>query len=575
MTILMKIRGLQKSFGEQTILKNIDFDISNQERIGLVGYNGAGKTTLANILSGHIKADKGTVQTDRTLKIGYLLQSIEYSIHDFNSILTDDEGGKLYQLTSRLGLSKVQSWNSERLSHLSGGEKLKLALAHVWKTMPDLLILDEPTNHLDLKGISWLLEELQQYRGAVLIISHDRYFLDQSVSKILELEDGKLHTYQGNYSAYRQEKKRLYEERLHQYEVQQKQKERIESQIATLQNWSQKAHRDSTKQGSRSERRQLGFKEYHRVKAKKLDNQVKSKLKRLEQELEKNKAEKPQEAESVNFQFSSGEKRGKRIIEAKGLTKAFDGRTLFKDSHFYVKHGERIGLIGDNGCGKTTLVKMMLDAEPATAGTLWKSRSVKAAYLSQDVSDLSVDQTVAEVLNLSDRAEIANARTILANMGIKENRFHNEIGTFSLGERTRIKLAGMILKDYDLLILDEPTNHLDLPSREQLEQTLLEFQGTIIIVSHDLYFTDQLCNKLLVFENGRITRVETGLKDYRSRKKQRHAKRDEEERLRIENRMTAVLGELAGLTPQDPRYHELDQEFSELAKRKRAFLEKE
>ncbi|MBJ4371325.1 ABC-F family ATP-binding cassette domain-containing protein, partial [Salmonella enterica subsp. enterica serovar Kentucky] len=175
------------------------------------------------------------------------------------------------------------------------------------------------------------------------------------------------------------------------------------------------------------------------------------------------------EAASVNFQFSSGEKRGKRIIEAKGLAKAFDGRTLFKDSHFYVKHGERIALSGDNGCGKTTLVKMMLDAEPATAGTLWKSQSVKAAYLSQDVSDLRVDQTVAEVLNLSDRAEIANARTILANMGIKENRFHDGIGTFSLGERTRIKLAGMILKDYDLLILDEPTNHLDLPSREQLE----------------------------------------------------------------------------------------------------------
>ncbi|PAE65379.1 ABC transporter ATP-binding protein, partial [Bacillus licheniformis] len=371
------------------------------------------------------------------------------------------------------------------------------------------------------------------------------------------------------------EKKRLYEARLHQYEVQQKQKERIESQIATLQNWSQKAHRDSTKQGSQSERRQLGFKEYHRVKAKKLDNQVKSKLKRLEQELEKNKAEKPKEAASVNFQFSSGEKRGKRIIEAKGLAKAFDGRTLFKDSHFYVKHGERIALIGDNGCGKTTLVKMMLDAEPATAGTLWKSQSVKAAYLSQDVSDLRVDQTVAEVLNLSDRAEIANARTILANMGIKENRFHDGIGTFSLGERTRIKLAGMILKDYDLLILDEPTNHLDLPSREQLEQTLLEFQGTIIIVSHDLYFTDKLCEKLLVFENGRITRVETGLKDYRNRQKQPHAKSDEEERLRIENRMTAVLGELAGLTPQDPKYHELDQEFSELAKRKRAFLEKE
>lgn len=165
MTILMKIRGLEKSFGEQTILKNIDFDISNHERIGLVGCNGAGKTTLANILSGHAEADKGTVQTDRTLKIGYLLQSIEYSVHDFNSILTGDEGGKLYQLTSSLGLSKVQSWNSERLSHLSGGEKLKLALAHVWKTMPDLLILDEPTNHLDLKGSAGSLKNCNNIKG--------------------------------------------------------------------------------------------------------------------------------------------------------------------------------------------------------------------------------------------------------------------------------------------------------------------------------------------------------------------------------------------------------------------------
>ncbi|MED1741279.1 ABC-F type ribosomal protection protein [Bacillus swezeyi] len=569
MTILMKIRGLQKSFGEQTVLKNIEFDISNQERIGLVGYNGAGKTTLANILSGHTEADQGTVQTERTLKIGYLLQSIEYSLNDFSSILTGDESGTLYQLTSRMGLSKVQSWNAERLSHMSGGEKLKLALAHVWKTMPDVLILDEPTNHLDVKGINWLLEELEKYQGTVFIISHDRYFLDQSVSKILEIEDGELHTYQGNCTAYRQEKKRLNEARMHQYEVQQKHKERIESQIAGLRHWSQKAHRDSTKEGT------TGYKEYHRVKAKKLDNQVKSKRKRLEQELEKNKAEKPKEEGAVGFQFSSGERRGKRIIEAQDLTKSFHGRTLFKDSHFYIKYGERMALVGDNGCGKTTLVKMMLGIEPVTDGTLWKSRSVKTAYLSQDVSDLRADQTVAEALNLSDRDDIANARTILASMGIKEDRFHQEIGTFSLGERTRIKLAGMILKDYDLLILDEPTNHLDLPSREQLEQTLLEFQGTIIIVSHDMYFTEKLCDKLLVFEQQRITRIETGLKDYRNRKKQIHAKSGEEERLKIENRMTAVLGELAGLSPEEPRYHELDQEFSDLLKRKQAFLEKE
>ncbi|ASB88957.1 ABC-F type ribosomal protection protein [Bacillus sonorensis] len=562
MTVLMKIRGLKKSFGDQTVLKNIEFDLATNERIGLVGYNGTGKTTLANILAGRMDADQASIETAYPLKIGYLLQSIEYSIHDFSQMLTDDESGGLYKLTSQMGLSKVQAWKTERLRHMSGGEKLKLALAHIWKTMPEILILDEPTNHLDINGINWLLEELETYQGAVLIISHDRYFLDQSVSKILELEDGRLHAYQGNYSDYQREKKRLYEERLHQYEEQQKYKQRIESQIANLQNWSGKAHRDSTKKE--------GFKEYYRLKAKKLDNQVKSKLKRLEQELTKHKLEKPKEEESVKFQFSSNEKRGKRIIEAKNLAKAFDGRTLFEDSSFFIKHGERIGLVGSNGCGKTTLIRMILEGEPVTSGTLWKSRSMKAAYLSQDVNDLNTDQTIAQALQLSDRDKTATVRTILANMGIKENRFDRPIGTFSLGERTRIKLAGMIVKDYDILILDEPTNHLDLPSREQLEETLLEFQGTIIIVSHDVYFMEKLCDKLLVFENGKVQRIERGLKDWQNKKEKPKTEHDEAERLRIETRMTAVLGELAGLSHEDPRYHELDQEFSQLLKMKQA-----
>lgn len=566
MTFLMKVRGLKKSFGDQTILKNIEFDMTRNERIGLVGYNGTGKTTLANILAGHMEADKGSIQTERALKIGYLQQSVAYSVNDFSDMLGGDESGGLYQLASQLGLTKVQSWNAERLHHMSGGEKLKLALAFVWQTMPDVLILDEPTNHLDANGISWLVEELRAFQGAVLIISHDRYFLDQSVSKIFELEDGLLHAYEGNYSAYRSEKKRRYEAQLHQYEVQQKQKERIESQIANLQNWSQKAHRDSTKKE--------GYKEYYRVKAKKLDNQVKSKLKRLEQELEKNKAEKPKGEETVKFQFSSGEKRGKRIIEAKNVTKAFGGRTLFEDSSFFIKHGERIGLVGSNGCGKTTLIRMMLEEEPATNGTLWISRSIKTAYLSQDVNDVNENQTAAEALQLFDRRDLAHARTILANMGIKEDRFDRKIGTFSLGERTRIKLAGMIVKDYDVLVLDEPTNHLDLPTREQLEDTLLDFQGTIIIVSHDRYFTEKLCDKLLVFEKGRIRRIETGLKDYQSKKEDPQIDHDEAERLRIETRMTAILGELSGLTEENPRYQELDQEFIKLLKKKQSLSKK-
>ncbi|MDA7027849.1 ABC-F type ribosomal protection protein [Bacillus sp. CLL-7-23] len=561
MTVKIKVSGLQKSFGDQHVLKDIHFQIKQGERIGLVGSNGTGKTTIANILSGHVGADYGSIQTESNLKIGYLEQSIEYSINDFHHILTEDGNGDLFQMTSQLGLANIQNWHNEKIHHLSGGEKLKLALASVWKTAPDLLILDEPTNHLDLKGVNWLIEELKTFKGAVLIISHDRYFLDQSASTIFELENGELDVYQGNYSAYNKEKKRLSEAYLHQYEVQQKQTEKIESQITKFQNWSEKAHRESTKKD--------GFKEYYRVKAKKLDHQAKSKIKRLKKELEKHKLEKPQE-EAINFQFVSGEKRGKRIFTAKNITKAFNGRMLFTNSNFYIQHGERIGLIGHNGCGKTTLLRMMLGMDQATAGTLWKSPSVKVAYLSQDVSDLKEEQTVREVLQLSDEQEIKKARTILANMGIKKERFHQKIETFSLGERTKIKLAAMMLNDYHVLILDEPTNHLDLPSREQLEDTLLKFAGSIIIVSHDVYFIEKLCDKLLIFEEGCIKRVETGIKASQQRQKQ-PIKEVEEELLRIENRIAVILGELAQLSPQDQKYAELDEEFLRLLKRKQTF----
>ncbi|MDA1475098.1 ribosomal protection-like ABC-F family protein [Bacillus changyiensis] len=554
MTVLMKVSGLQKSFGDQHVLKNIQFQIKQGERIGLVGLNGTGKTTIANILSGHVGADDGSIQTESSLKIGYLEQSIDYSINDFYHILTEDGNGDLFQMTSQLGL-EIQNWQNEKIHHLSGGEKLKLALASVWKTAPDLLILDEPTNHLDLNGINWLIEELKTFTGAVLMISHDRYFLDQSVSTIFELENGELDVYQGNYSAYNKEKKRLFEVYLHQYKVQQKQTDKIESQIAKFQNWSEKAHRESTKKD--------GFKEYYRVKAKKLDNQAKSKINRLKKELEKHKLEKPQE-EAINFQFVSSEKRGKRIYTAKNVTKAFNGRMLFTNSNFYIQHGERIGLIGHNGCGKTTLIRMMLGMEQATDGTLWKSPSVKVAYLSQDVSDLKEEQSVREILQLSDEQEIKKARTILANMGIKKERFHRKIETFSLGERTKIKLASLMLKDYHVLILDEPTNHLDLPSREQLEETLLKFAGSIIIVSHDVYFIEKLCDKFLIFEEGCIKRVETGMQVGQQRQKQPI----KEELLKIENRIAVILAELADLSPQDQKYAELDQEYLILLKRK-------
>jgi macrolide transport system ATP-binding/permease protein len=567
--IVLKVKGLQKSFVDRVILKDIDFDIKQGERIGLVGYNGTGKTTLANILFGKIIPDKGMIEKAKDCKMGYLTQSIDYEFSNLDdSLFTHSD---ILQHTSQLGLNKVYEWEQKRLNTLSGGEKLKLSLSMVWSTNPDILILDEPTNHLDFKGIEWLIAELEKFPGPVIIISHDRHFLDKTVKRVFEIEDCKIHFYNGNYTDYRKEKQKRFETQQHQYTVQQRYKEKIEMQMDQLKNWSEKAHRDSTKQGSSSERRQIGFKEYHRVKAKKMDIQVKSKLKRLEAELEKNKIEKPSEEGKIQFQFNNHGKRGKRIIEAKALTKLFEQRTLFHRSHFYINQGERIGLYGENGCGKTTLIKMFLDQESISDGELWKSPTLKLAYLSQDVSDLPEEQNAIDALGLTNQSDIHHARALLANLGMKEKIILKPINTLSLGERTRVKLVDMLMKEYDVLILDEPTNHLDLPSREQLEKTLNEFTGTIITVSHDYYFLNKICDRLLVFENQTIKRLEIKPEEYLYGGKEKS--NQEEQLMVIENRIATVLGELSLLDQTNPRYLELDQEFNKLLKEKRSLLE--
>ncbi|WML26632.1 ribosomal protection-like ABC-F family protein [Neobacillus sp. OS1-33] len=563
---IIKVIGLEKSFHLRKVLDNIQFEIKNGERIGLVGYNGTGKTTLANILFGKITPDKGVIEKSSDLTIGYLSQSIDYEINDFQQSLTGSTSKGIFQHASELGLHKVSDWEEDRLNHLSGGEKLKLALSMVWATKPDLLILDEPTNHLDYKGIEWLVTELEKFPGPVLIISHDRHFLDKSVKRVFELEHGKLHFFNGNYSDYRKEKQHRMENQQHQYSVQQRQMEMVELQMEQLKSWSEKGHRNSTKQG-----RDFGPKEYHRAKAKKRDNQVKSKMKRLQNELEKNKLEKPAEEVQIRFQFDTQGKRGKRIIEAKHLKKSYKDRTLFYNANFYINHGERVGLIGENGCGKTTLIQMILEQESYTEGDLWKSDSIKIAYLSQDVDDLPSDKTSIEALGYTDQKSVLKARTLLANLGLKEALITKPIGTLSLGERTRVKLVDMLMKEYDVLILDEPTNHLDLPSREQLENTLSEFSGTIITVSHDYYFLNKLCERLLVFENQQIQRFEMKPEEYFNKDEKKEVN-DEEALLLIENKMAMILGELSIIDQKDPKYRVLDQEFKELLKQKRELI---
>ena len=564
--VMLRVKGLDKSFHIRKVLENLQFDIKVGDRIGLVGSNGSGKTTLAKLLLGKLSPDAGMIEIADHLKIGYLSQSVEYEVNEFGQIHSYSDKD-LYQYTKELGLNKAYDWNHERLLHLSGGEKLKLALSNIWASKPDLLILDEPTNHLDFKGINWLVSEIGRFAGAVFIISHDRHFLDQTITQIMELENSKIHFYNGNYSDFLLEKQKRIESQRHDYNVQQRQIERVESQMQQLKSWSEKAHRDSTKNGSGPTKRQNGIKEYHRVKAKKRDSQIKSKMKRLESELTKNRIEKPAEEVKVEFQFDASGKRGKRIIEAKNLAIEFADRVLFKDTLFYINHGERIGLLGDNGCGKTTLIKIILGEESRFKGELWKSDSLQIAYLSQDVDDLPADKTALEVLGYTDRDDIYRARTLLANLGLKEQEIIKPIGNLSPGERTRVKLTDILMKEYDVLILDEPTNHLDLPSREQLEKTLSAFTGTIITVSHDYYFLNKLCDRLLVFDGQKVRRVEKKPDDYLNPVK--NPETNEEALLIIDNKIAVILGQLSMMDQKDPQYSLLDREFNLLLKQKR------
>ena len=584
--LLLQCHNIKKEFGIHEVLKSVSLDLEEGECVGLVGKNGAGKTTLANILYGELKPEGGEIIWHRKdVRIGYLRQSVYYTsdvLHDFHSGQEDPaQIQEFLHAAGELGTEKVSRWEEERFANLSGGERTKLALAQIWSAQPDLLILDEPTNHLDFQGVEWLVGELAGYPGTILVISHDRYFLDQTVNRILEVEDGVLCEYHGNYSFYRKEKRKRQEDQMHAYEMQEKRKEKLDSEIRQLRQWSGKAHRDSTKKGAKSGNK-FGTKEFYRVKAKKMDRQVKSRTKRLEK-LRTEGISKPKEEFQVSFALNDAQKHGKRVMEASNIQKRFGDRVLFRKSSFTLLRGEKVGLFGPNGCGKTTLVKAIIGQEPIE-GTLFVSSSVSIGYMSQDVLDLESSKTAIDLFPAPNRREQGKIRTMLANLGFDGEMLREPLKSLSLGERTRLKLAALVLGGDDLLILDEPTNHLDLHAREQLEEALDQYEGTILLITHDRYMLERVCEKLLVFEDGRIRRVEYGVEEYLKKtgscglhkkesevkKQNRPGKRAEpirssdEERMLLENRITAVLGKLSAEKPGTPEYQALDAEFREL-----------
>lgn len=304
------------------------------------------------------------------------------------------------------------------------------------------------------------------------------------------------------------------------------------------------------------------------MKAKKRDVQIRSKQKRLEGELEKNRIDKPEDEIGVSFDVKGRKKKGKRVLELKGVRKVFDGQQLFANVSFTVQAGERIGLIGSNGAGKSTLFRMIL-GEETYDGDLWTTAGMTMGYLSQTVLDLPDNMTMAEYFYVDTFQERGLIRTNLMNLGFTKEHWHLPLSALSMGERVKVKLMQFILEGVDVLVLDEPTNHLDLPSREELEETLESFPGTLLFASHDRYFTDRMAGGLLVFDKGTIRKVPMTLAEWRERGVMVRPEEAAQERLRLETELQAVLGELSLMKPADKKYAELDRAFNELSRRLR------
>ena len=522
--ILLSLQGIRKSFGDNEVIRDATLTLQEGERMGLVGVNGSGKSTLMKIIAGLESADEGIVSLQKGLKIGYLAQQGELTGEEtvrrvlesvFDPILRLEEEMRETerqmaeaagdpQLLSRLGSrydaqtrafedgngygwrSTVQGvlaglnlreYSEMKTSRLSGGERTRLCLGRMLLTQPDLLLLDEPTNHLDLKSIAWLEEFLGTYRGSVLVISHDRYFMDHVCNRMAELLMGNVECYDGNYSQYLEKRTAVYESRMKAWENQQKEIARQEAIIAM-------------------------FRRFNREKSIRLAESREKRLEKVE------RLEKPKEEGEIHFHFETRRRTGDDVLIAENLAKGYGDRTLFRDIKLHVRSGERIALIGDNGAGKSTLFRLLTGQEKPDAGGIRWGTGVEIGYYDQHQEDLHGEKSVLdEVWDRFPRLEQYEVRGALGQFLFTGDEVLMPVSTLSGGEKGRVALTELMLRKDNVLLLDEPTNHLDMDSREVLEEALRDYAGTIIAISHDRYFINRFAEKVWVLE-------EEGLKEY-------------------------------------------------------------
>lgn len=524
----LKISGLSKSFGIKTVFENVSFDVRSGERIGLVGANGAGKTTLLKCIIGTEEYDKGSVKASDGAIIGYLRQDFNYTSHTIREEMEEawkdvlfykdkierltreletnksDEnlvreygraeerfeflGGYEYESTTRkiltgLGFSD-EDWDRD-IRFFSGGQKVRINLAAAFVRHPDFLLLDEPTNHLDMNMLEWLEDYLRSYKGGILMISHDRYFLDAAATGILDLENHHIRSFRGGYTRYMETKEN--QDRAYQkaYDKQQEHIKETEEYIR---------------------RYKAG------IKAKQARGRQ-SQLDRLV------RLEKPVHQASLRFHFDPPQECADKVLDVLRVEGSYGNQVLFKDLTMHIRRGETVGLIGPNGAGKTTLLKIITGEKKPDSGFVQLGNNVKMGYYSQEQERLHPNLTVLDEVRDTFNFGEKEARNILGMFLFRGDDVFKTVGMLSGGEKTRLSLLCLFLEKPNFLILDEPTNHLDIPTREIMEEALKAFGGTCLVVSHDRYFLDKVVGRILDLDQGKLTEYLGNYSYYREKKK--------------------------------------------------------
>ena len=515
----------------QRILDGFTLKVDEGERVGLLGKNGAGKTTIFRSMTGQVDPDDGTVVIAPGKRLGLISQipvyPEGYTVHDvldtafsrlhamehemaelaaqmgectapeimarYDKLTAAFESGGGYDTETRLnkvcnGLSIDSDMRTRPFSALSGGEKTRINLARLILEDTDILLLDEPTNHLDLNATEWLEEYLERFKGTVLAISHDRWFLDKVVKRVVEVQQGKAELYTGNYSFYVEEKERRYQERLKQYEKEQAKIEQLEKAAEQLRVWAYSGMDKTFKRAQSMEKR----------------------IERMRT------TDKPTKERKLTTRFGEREFHGDEAMVIDSLTKSFGERTLFSNLNLEVAGGERIALLGDNGAGKSTFLKIVMEEELPDAGSVYLGPSIRIGYLPQIIKFDRPDRNLVDTMLYAQNCSTQEARDRLASFKFRGEDVFKPVSALSGGEQSRLRLCMLMDSKINLLILDEPTNHLDIDSREWIEEAVSEYGGNLLFVSHDRYFIEKFATRIWMLEDGKIVDFRGGYTEFRT-----------------------------------------------------------